>query len=232
MRQEARVLPGRNRERRGLDLVGCLSVEHANRRLRHRRRHVELDHWTVCRFEKQISINIWRVQRYSIIIVLEREKERGRHANQHQTQEEEQQQWRWSSSSHSSFLFIHNNVLAHSINVDDACVCVLTSSSSSASCWLISIFYFNMVQLCRVFLLLLLFASSTAVAIESVLNIMFNICQWKERGRGRGCMRDGWRKTEQVGRGMGEFSMKLFENESDVAPAVPPWDGHHSVYNC
>ena len=75
MRQEARVLCERNSERRGLDLVGCLSVEHANRRrARRHQRHVELDHWTFSRFEKQISINIWRVQRYYIIIVLETEK--------------------------------------------------------------------------------------------------------------------------------------------------------------
>jgi hypothetical protein len=50
MKQEAR-----KRERRVLDIDGWLSEEHANRR---RHRNVELDHYTFCLFEKQISINI------------------------------------------------------------------------------------------------------------------------------------------------------------------------------
>jgi len=59
MRQEARAREReRERERRVLDIDGWLSEEHANRRRCLRHLNVELDHYSFCLFEKQISINI------------------------------------------------------------------------------------------------------------------------------------------------------------------------------
>jgi len=59
MRQEARAQERvRERERRVLDIDGWLSEEHANRRSCLRHLNVELDHYSFCLFEKQISINI------------------------------------------------------------------------------------------------------------------------------------------------------------------------------
>ena len=160
-------------ERRALNTDGWLSAEHANRR---RRRHlyVGLDHYSFCLFEKQIPINIWRVHWYSIIIVL-RKRKRNMPINIKRKEKNNADGLWSSSSSHSSFASIHNNVRARS--ADEGRMCVLTSST--ASLWLISIFYFNMVQLHSVSSFVCFF-SSTAVAIQSVLNIVFNICQWTE----------------------------------------------------
>ncbi len=170
MRQEARA-----RERRTLDIDGWLSEEHANRRRCRCRRHfnVELDHYSYCLFEKQISINIWRVHWYSIIIVL-REKETCQ-STSNKSKRITLTTYDHLHHQHLSF-FIHNNVLIRSI-YRSACACwLLLQHHYDWLAYFISIWYNSTI-------FLLLFASPTSVAIQSVLNIVFNICQCRQKKR-------------------------------------------------
>jgi hypothetical protein len=174
MRQEARARKSeRERERRVLDIDGWLSEEHANRRSCLRHLNVELDHYSFCLFEKQISINIWRVHWYSIIIVL-REKETC------QSTSNRSKRTTITTYDHlhhyTSVFFIHNNVLVRSI-YGGACACwLLLQHHYDWLAYFISIWYNSTI-------FLLLFASPTSVAIQSVLNIVFNICQCRQKKR-------------------------------------------------
>lgn len=87
----------------------------------------------------------------------------------------------WSSPHHFTSLHVRSSVRSFAFQFfssihHNACVCVLTSQASN---WLISIFYFNMVQQERsvcVFLFVS-FVFELLLPFESVLNMMFNICQ-------------------------------------------------------
>lgn len=151
-------------------------------------------------------MNIWRVHWYSIIIVLEKEKETCQSTSNTSQWRGEQQS---SSSSHSKFHFFESFfifIIKCAFRFDRwVCMCVLTSSL--ASLWLISIFYFNMVQLHIISSLL--FASLTSVAIQSVLNIVFNICQCRRKieERERESANVDCRQTEKKEKDWRETSM-------------------------
>lgn len=78
-----------------------------------------------------------------------------------------------------SFFYIHNNVLVRSM-YEAACACwLLLQHHYDWLAYFISIWYNST-------LFLLLFASPTSVAIQSVLNIVFNICQCRKRKKDGG----------------------------------------------